>query len=180
MFAQPAAATNQGIISQYTVTSFHACTSKGTVSKTGNRNVRPVLQYSCKTSWVAMLPVLLLVCEKSGCCRLRKVVAKVESSSTFRSKICTCYAFSRPTTNLFCNYSCVRQHLFLKWKVVEIMWRHTFFLLDTRNGERSPLASGNLSDEKKEVLMKQLRFVSECHRFYIIILFVCFKIVLQS
>ena len=56
------------------------------------------------------------------------------------------------------------------------MGRHTFFLLDTRNGERSPLASGNLSDEKKEVLMKQLRFVSECHRFYTIILFVCFKI----
>ena len=72
------------------------------------------------------------------------------------------------------------QHLFLKWKVVEIMWRHTFFLLDTRNGERSPLASGNLSDEKKEVLMKQLRFVSECHRFYIIILFVCFKILRRS
>ena len=60
------------------------------------------------------------------------------------------------------------------------MGRHTFFLLDTRNGERSPLASGNLSDEKKEVLMKQLRFVSECHRFYTIILFVCFKILLQS
>ena len=35
MFAQPAAATNQGIISQYTVTSFHALTSKGAVSKTG-------------------------------------------------------------------------------------------------------------------------------------------------
>ena len=35
MFAQPAAATNQGIIRQYTVTSFHAYMSKGTVSKTG-------------------------------------------------------------------------------------------------------------------------------------------------
>lgn len=32
---------------------------------------------------------------------------------------------------------------------------------DTRNGERSPLASGNLSDEKKEVLMKQLREFQE-------------------
>ena len=28
--------------------------------------------------------------------------------------------------------------------------------------------------------MKQLRFVSECHRFYIIILFVCFKILRRS
>ena len=35
MFAQPAAATNQGIIRQYTVTSFHAYMSKSTVSKTG-------------------------------------------------------------------------------------------------------------------------------------------------
>ena len=107
-------------------------------------------------------------------------MAKVESSSTFRNKICTCYAFSQPSTNLFCNYSYVSQHLFLKWKVVEIMWRHTSFLLDTWNGERSPLASGNLSDEKKEVLMKQLRFVSECRRFYIIILFLCFKILRRS
>ncbi|CAH3148927.1 unnamed protein product, partial [Porites evermanni] len=32
---------------------------------------------------------------------------------------------------------------------------------DTWNGERSPLASGNLSDEKKEVLMKQLREFQE-------------------
>ena len=73
-----------------------------------------------------------------------------------------------------------KSHLFLKWKVVQIMWRHTFFFLDTRNGERSPLASGNLSDENKDVLMKQLRFVSECHRFYIIILFVCCKILRRS
>ena len=55
MFAQPAAATNQGIVSQYTVTSFHACTSKGTIGRTGIKNVRPVLQ----TSWIALLRILL-------------------------------------------------------------------------------------------------------------------------
>ena len=107
------------IIRQYTVTSFHACTSKGTVSKTGatetcdlfcNIAAKRVEQHCCPFYY----PLIKPVAKKSACCKLRKVVAKVESSSTFRDKICTCYAFSRPTTNLFCNYSCVSQHLFLQ------------------------------------------------------------------
>ena len=40
-----------------------------------------------------------LSCNKSACCRLRKV----DSSSTFCKKICTICAFYRPKANLFCS-----------------------------------------------------------------------------
>ena len=114
MFAQPAAATNQGIVSQYTVTSFHACTSIEVRSveralKMCDLFCKRVEQHCCAFYYPRIKPV----CKKSGCCQLGKVVAKVESSATLRN---TCYAFSRPTTILFCNYSCVRAAFIFKLK----------------------------------------------------------------
>ena len=38
-----------------------------------------------------------------GCYRLRKVVQKVVSCSTFCNRICTCCAFYRPIAGLLCN-----------------------------------------------------------------------------
>ena len=150
MFAQPASATNQGIISQCTVTSFHAYTCKGTVSKTGATETCDLFCNIAKkrSSWIAMLRVLLptnqtrrpkIRLRKARGPPGRKVVAKIESSSTFHNKICTCYAFSQPTTNLFCNYSCVSQHLFFK---MNSCWNHaTPYFLSLRYTEWWKVAS---------------------------------------
>ena len=40
-------------------------------------------------------------CNKSGCCKLRKLLQKIESYSTFCNKICTCCVFYQPKANLY-------------------------------------------------------------------------------
>ena len=75
--------------------------------KWGNKNVQLVAQHCCKISCKAILrvyhPRSNLSCNKSGCWKLRKVVAESESGSTFDNKICTCFAFFRSLPNLFCS-----------------------------------------------------------------------------
>ena len=64
-----------------------------------------VSHHCCKISWKAVLrvyhPRSNLSCNKSGCWRLRKVVAESKSSSSFGNKICTCFAFSDPCQTCF-------------------------------------------------------------------------------
>lgn len=47
-------------------------------------------------------------CNKSGCCRFRKVVAEIESCSTFCNEICTCSEFYRLKANLFAENDATR------------------------------------------------------------------------
>ena len=75
--------------------------------KSGNKTVQLVLQHCCKTSWKAMLLVLLASFKPifqqirllKGC---ENLLEKVGSSSTFCNKICSCFAFYRLKANLFC------------------------------------------------------------------------------
>jgi len=81
--------------------------TKGT-GKTGSKNVRLVLDYCCITSWKVMWRVSpptdqTCLATNQVVARCEKLLQKVESSSTFWNKICTCCAFYRPKANLFCN-----------------------------------------------------------------------------
>ena len=64
----------------------------------GDRGVEKVCRTFYSQRWN-------LFCNKSGCCRLRKVqvLEKVERSCTFCSKLGSCCAFYRPKANLFCS-----------------------------------------------------------------------------
>ena len=88
------------------------------VGKTGSKNLQLVLQHCCKTSrvdkrcWEFYHPRIEPVLQHSGCCRLRKLVAK-SSRFAFCNKICSCCAFYWSKANLFCNWwrnSCLWRH----------------------------------------------------------------------
>jgi len=84
------------------------------------------LQHCCKTRWIAMLRVLPptnktcfatnQVVEGFG-----KLLQKVESSSTFFNKICSCSAFYRPWANLFRR----------KWRNFRV-WRDSHVILSNQ------------------------------------------------
>ena len=91
----------------------HVYTCKSLIKrygKTGDKNVQLILQHCSKTSWKRMLSVstahaqtCFAAYQVFAVCKM--LLQKVESSSTFCNKICTCCAFYRPKSNLFCSAS---------------------------------------------------------------------------
>ena len=102
--------------------------------KTGSKSAHLVLKHWCKTSWKVMcwytthiqtcLATNQLV---AGCTNL---LQKVESSSFFCDKICTCWVFYQPKANLFCS----------KWRNSHV-WRDSCVILSNQKFEFTQLAT---------------------------------------
>ena len=83
----------------------YTCQTVLRYGKTGHKNVQLILQHCCKTRWRAHFTNHVQTCLGTiqviaGC---ENLLQKVECSSTFCNKICTCYAFYRPKAILLCS-----------------------------------------------------------------------------
>ena len=89
--------------------------------KTGHKNVQLVLQHCCKTRWIARFTNHVQTC--LGTIQVvagsENLLQKVESSSHFSNKICTCYAFYRSKAILLCS----------KWRCNSCVLRDTCVIL---------------------------------------------------
>ena len=102
--------------------------------KTGSKSAHLVLKHWCKTSWKVMCWYTTHI---QTCLATNQVVAgcknllqKVESSSFFCDKICTCCVFYQPKANLFCS----------KWRNSHV-WRDSCVILSNQKFEFTQLAT---------------------------------------